>query len=200
MIYLAIAVLILHLLSMPIVVGATVYVDTDDNAGMFGAGLYGIPVFSKKMDVERIKKRLSESDEYDEKHDDGRDAERKEKSGGTGRFKRFLIELARQTAKRIRVRNVEFKSIIGTGDAAADAVSVGAMRIMYSQACAFFGLEGTAADVRPDYDNARIYIYFVGIFSLCFSDIIVAVCAVLFNKLTHRTAKRSEKHADTVTE
>ncbi len=202
MIYLALAVFGLHFISLPIIFGATVYADSDRNVGKIKVALFGIPIYVKRIDIGRVLNGLSGKDgEQNEVDKDGQERENADKSQKkSGKFKLFLIDCARHIAMRVRVRAAELDAIVGTGDAAVSATVVGVMRIMYAQACAFFGFDGGSVSILPEYDSERIYFDFFGIFSLCFADIIVAVCATAINRLLRGTGKRSDKYANTVAE
>lgn len=202
MIYLALAVFGLHFISLPIILGATVYADSDRNVGKIKVALFGIPIYVKRIDIGRVLEKLTDKNgEQNEVDKDGQERENADKSQKkTGKFKLFLINCARRIAMRVRVRAAELDAIVGTGDAAVSATVVGVMRIMYAQACAFFGFDGGSVSISPEYDSERIYFDFFGIFSLCFADIIVAVCATAINRLLRGTGKRSDKYANTVAE
>ena len=190
MMYLVFAVLGLHIISFPIVIGVTVYINTDENIGKIKIGLFAIPIFTKKINIERLKSKIFAQEETkSEKKQDN-----ESKSSG---FKLFLMDCARRIVTRIRVRNAELVANIGTGDAAVTAMAVGSICVLCEQACAFFCIDGKSAAITPDYGNECIFLDFFGIFSLCLADIIVSVCAALAAKLFRRTDKR-RKYANTV--
>lgn len=202
MIYLVFAVLGLHIISLPIIAGVTVFADSDLKIGKIKIALFGIPIFVKHVDVERLTQSLKGRTADNDSIDGAKQPEEKDKSKKKrgGKLKSFLLSFAKHAAMRVRVRQAELSAIIGADDAAVTATAVGTLRIVYSQVCAFFGLSGASADISPDYGAERIYFDFFGIFSLCFADIIVAVCAALFDGIVRKTSKRSKKYANTVTE
>ncbi len=181
MIYLVLAVIFLHLISAPIVVSADVNVDTDKGDGNMIVRVMLIPVYKKKINTNEIKEKIS-----GQSHDIVEDEEKTRPSNGK---KSFLIVCAKNVLSRVRVRVADLAIGLGTGDAAADGVAVGLLKIMYLQACAFFGFEGNTDDIRPDFDNTVLVLSFFGIFSLCIADIIFAVCTAFLDKI-RRGGKR----------
>ncbi|MCM1367405.1 MAG: DUF2953 domain-containing protein [Roseburia sp.] len=198
MMYLAFTVISLHLLVLPMVFGVSVSIDPDRQTGKLTARIFGIPVFSKRLSYDGLRERLLQGggDSADDEQEPKKKGERKH----GGKLKKLLIKIAFEIAKRIRVREMDLDARIGAGDAAVTAVAVGSLQIAYSQVCAFLGYrDGTIADIRPDYNSECIDLSFIGIFSLCFADIIYAVCVVVFKKLTKGNGKRSA-NANTVAE
>ena len=181
MIYLVLAVIILHIISAPILVGADINVDTDSGDGSMIVRVMLIPVFKKKINTNEIKEKLS-----GQSHDNVEDEEKTQPPNGK---KSFLIACAKNVLSRVRVRVADVDIRLGTGDAAADGVAVGLLKIMYLQVCAFFGFDGNTDDIRPDFDNTVLVLSFFGIFSLCIADIIIAVCTAFFDRI-RRGGKR----------
>lgn len=180
MLYLVFAVISLHILSLPIFVSVSVSVNTDTDEGKIKIKLFFIPVFVKRINVKRLWSKLNENTDINKNADnDEKDSESKK----IGAFKRFLIDCAVATAKMIRISDADLDLRLGTGDAAADAVAVGVLRIMYTQACAFFGYKGNSETLRPDYNAEILFFDFFGIFSLCFADIIFAVCGTVLLRI-----------------
>ena len=185
MIYLVFAVIFIHIISAPLILGTEIFIDTENSQGRIAVRFLFIPVYKKKIDIESIKKMLNTSD------DKGSERTRYERSRHGGKIGAFLSECAIRTAKRLRVRNADLEAKIGTGDAAADAVAVGMLRIMYSQVCAYYGFNGDPNKIKPDFDAEILYLDFYGIFSLCFADIIFAVLGALTVK-TARFGRRRD--------
>ena len=183
--YLVLAIIFLYLISLRLSFGAKVDVDTDKNVGKICVSFFFIPIFSKKIDLKRVLNRAAE------KRQDDKEQEKDEKSGKNSRIKKFFIDCAIKILKAVCVRNAYLQSKIGTGDAAADGMAVGLIRIMYSQFCAFFGIEGDNATIEPIFNTEILLIDFFGIFSISFADIIFAVSAVILNKITFRGERRS---------
>lgn len=183
MVYLVIAVIFLHLISLPLTTRISAKADTDGNSARLVVKFLFIPVFAKTVSTGEVKRRLlgKERESEVEKPDDN------EKKEDSPRLKELLLDFAFNCAKRIRVRDADLAAVIGTGDAAADAVAVGTLRILYKQACAYFGISSDG-DIRPDYNTETLFFDFFGIFSICFADIIVALCDTVFSRV--RTAKR----------
>ncbi|MCH5165781.1 MAG: DUF2953 domain-containing protein [Clostridiales bacterium] len=190
MLYLVFAVLGLHIISMPIALGVTVFVDTDENIGKLKVCIYGLPIFIKKLNLERLKARILDNE--GQKGDDDTESEQNDDKEPQkfGAFKRFLLDCVIRIVKRIRVRNSELSARLGTGDAAVTAMTVGSFRVAYSQVCAFFGISQSCGKIEPDYDTECIKFDYFGIFSLCFADIIVAVSAAVIDVLIKHTKKR----------
>lgn len=182
-IYLALAIIILHIILLRLSFGVKAYVNTDKNVGIITVMFFFIPVFRKKINI----KRLLHGKE-DIKRDD--DEEQEEKVSDPSRFKKFLKDCAIKILKTVCVKNASLQAKIGTGDAAADGMAVGMLRIMYTQACAFFGFDGDGGTIEPDYDNEILFFDFFGIFSISFADIIFAVVCVVFEKLAHYGGRR----------
>ena len=134
MIYLVLAVLILYFISLPMSIGISAQINTDENVGEITVSFFFIPVFKKQIN---IKKLLSEKSV---KEQDGE--EQNENDKGLSKFKKFLIDCALNIVKFVCVKNASLQFKVGTGDAAADGMTVGIMRIMYTQFCAFFGFDG----------------------------------------------------------
>lgn len=182
MIYLVLAVFILHIISAPILVSVDVKVDTDSNDGNIVVRVMLIPVFKKRINTNAVKDKLS-----GQSPDSGDDKEKKQPSNGK---KSFLIECAKNIVTRVRVRSSDLEIRLGTGDAAADGMAVGMLKIMYLQACAFFGFGGNADAIIPDFDNTVLVLSFFGIFSLCIADIIIAVCTAFLDKIKRGVKRR----------
>ena len=183
MIYLVLAIIILHIISLPLMFGVNVDVNTDINVGKISISFMFIPVFRKKINIKRL---LSGQDI------DREDKEESKNNGENKGFKKFLTDCAIKILKFVCVKSVSLYSKIGTGDAAADGMAVGMLRIMYTQFCAFFGFNGDGGKIEPEYNAEVIVFDFFGIFSISFADIIFAVlCAVAerFARLT--TARRN---------
>lgn len=178
MVYLVCAVIFLHLISLPIVTKISAKADTDAGTAKLYVKVAGITVFKKAFALEAIKRKLYDSLSSDEKE------EKQEKSKKT---KKFVKDLGLNIAKRIRVRDADLAAVIGTGDAAVDAVVAGSVRIAYKQLCAYYGLD-CDGDIRPDYHGEILFFDFFGIFSICFADIIFAVCETIFRSI--RIGKR----------
>ena len=204
MIYLAIAVFVLHAISLPLIVSGGADVNTDADYAKVTVKFMFVPVFVKSINVKKIKDRLNgnyaersnirENGEERENKQDGESAEEP-----SGRFKKFLLSLAMCIAKRIRLRALDCKARIGTGDAAASAMIAGSAKIALLQVCAFFGTDCKNIEITPYYNDECLILDFFGIISLCFADIIVAVCLAVSDTLRKRTSKRSY-YANTVTE
>lgn len=186
MLYLALTVIFLHIISLPLVFDLSVEIDTDSGAGNIRLRLYFIPIFVKRINVDKIAEKFSVKRAESEKPQEAdRKKDRKDKKGA---FKSFLVDCAKAIVLRVRFRSVDIDGVIGSGDAATDAVSAGVFNIAYGQICALFGIEKTGG-ISPAYGVERILFDFFGIFSLCFADIIVAVCGVAFKRAS-RGAKR----------
>lgn len=183
MVYLVLAIIILHIISLRLTFGAKAYVNTDKNIGVISVKLFFFPIFKKKINI----KRLLNGKEVSQDNDD---EQKTEKSGEPSRFKKFLIDCAIEILKAVCVRTASLQAKIGTGDAAADGMAVGMLRIMYTQFCAFFGFDGDGGKIEPDYNSEILFFDFFGIFSISFADIIFAVCCVVFEKLAHYGGRR----------
>ncbi len=183
MIYLVLAIIILHIISLPLMFGVKVDVNTDLNVGKMSFTFWFIPVFRKKINIKRLLGGREESADNDEEESD--------KSGEPSRFKKFLTDGAIGILKAVCVKNASLQAKIGTGDAAADGMAVGMLRIMYTQFCAFFGFDGDGGIIEPYYDAEILFFDFFGIFSISFADIIFAVCSVVFEKLAHIGGRRN---------
>ncbi len=185
MLYLALAVIFLHLSVIPLTVKTEVLIDGDE-CGKLKAKLFFIPVFVKRIDVDRIK-RILRGEAEPETQESGK----KETHGGfKSAVKAFLIKVGLEIAKRVRVREMNLTAKIGVGDAAATAFAVGTAGILYCQLCAFLSANASTGRILPDYDAETLFLEFSGIFSLCFADIIYALCAVCLSKFTAQRDKR----------
>lgn len=201
MIYLVIVVFVLHTISLPLVISVVADVDTDADHAKITVRFMFVPVFIKNIDVKAIKSKLNSAYRYD----DTVENEKQEQSSGTnaptmnGKLKKFSVALAMRILGRIRVRALECTAKIGTGDAAASAMTAGSIKIAFLQACAFFGFDGKNIQITPDYNDECLFLDFFGIISLCFADIIFAICTILFDIGRKRAGKRSY-YANTATE
>lgn len=197
MLYLALTVISLHLLVLPIVFGADIFVDSDKRTGKITFRLFGIPVFIKRLDYEALRKRLFDHEEETDS-DPKPESDNGKSNGLKSKFKAFLVKVAIEILKLICVVNMDLNAKIGAGDAAITAVTVGGMQIAYSQVCAFIGYRDCdLSKIKPDYNSECINIAFVGIFSLNFADIIYALCAVISKKIFQSISKR-RTYANTV--
>ena len=179
MIYLVIAVIFLYLISISLAFGVDVDINTDENIGKITVAFFFIPVFKKRINIKKIVRQKEERQEQDdeENKDDGNTS-----SNG---FKKFLLACVINILKRVRARNVNLHAKIGTGDAAADGVAVGMLRIFYTQFCTFFNLapDGDRCIIEPEYDAEILLFLFFGIFSISFADIIIAVLCTVFERI-----------------
>lgn len=180
MVYLVIAVIFLHMISLPLTTRISAKADTNRNTARLTVKFLLIPVFAKTVSFETIKKRIFGEEFKNEPTERDDDKEKDDKN--SSRLKKFMLEFLLRAAKRVRVRDADLAAVIGTGDAAADAVAVGTLRILYKQACAYSGIDSDG-DIRPDYNTETLFFDFFGIFSICFADIIVALCGTLFSRL-----------------
>lgn len=162
MIYIVFAVIFLHFISLPILVGAHFSIDTEKNELAVTVKLFFIPVYSVKRDIKKV---LDEAESKKGKEKDG--------GGEKSAFKRYIIALGLKLIKRIRVRTLDADGVIGAGDAAASALAVGGLRVVISDCRAVFGCGGSG-EINPNYDEERIFLRFNGIISLCIADIIFA--------------------------
>ncbi|MDE7406327.1 MAG: hypothetical protein K2M89_05600 [Clostridiales bacterium] len=183
MIYLVLAIIILYIISLPLVFNAKVDINTDLNVGKVSVKFLFIPIFRNKINIKQLLRGKEQVQEEDD--------EQEEKSSKPSKLKGFLKDCAIGILKAVRVRIAELKAKIGTGDAAADGMAVGMLRIMYTQFCAFFGFDGGGGTIEPEYDSEILFFDFFGIFSISFADIIFAVCCVVFEKLTYYGRRRS---------
>ncbi|MDE7106814.1 MAG: hypothetical protein K2O39_00655 [Clostridiales bacterium] len=183
-IYLVLAIIILYIISLRLSFGVKVYVNTDKNVGAVTVTFLFIPIFRKKINIKLL---LRGREDIKEDNDE----EQKEKTGEPSKFKKFLIDCAIGILKAVCVRTASLQAKIGTGDAAADGMAVGMLRILYTQFCAFFGFNGDGGKIEPDYDSEILFFDFFGIFSISFADIIFAVFGVVFEKLAHYGGRRS---------
>ncbi len=185
MLYVVLAVLSLHIISLPIIVGVRVFADTDNDKGRIVVKLFFIPVYVKRIDIAEIRSILRGDEDVPVKIKDTREKKKKRSA-----FKKALLSYIKRVAftavKLVRVSAFDVDAVIGTGDAAATAFTVSSALITYGQACAFFGLNAAGGDIRPDYDRARLLTTFFGIFSLEIADIIYAVIAGLFKPVKSR--------------
>lgn len=199
MIYLALAVIFLHIISLPLVMRTDVNIDSDKNIGAVTVKLFFIPLFKKRISLKLpdaldggIRKESS----------DNNLSEKNEPPEKSGAFRKFMFELAAAAAKRVRVREMRVNAVVGTGDAAVTAMIVGSIKIAYSQVCALLGycdFDGDHTSIRADYDSESIYVDFFGIFSLCFADIIYAVIFAL-SKCVKRIGKKRRRYANATTD
>lgn len=184
MVYLVVAVIFLHIVSLPLVLKVKIYVDTDNNVGNVRVKLFFVTVFSKAIDIDLIKHRLFDG-QYNIEQSNSKESGKKSSA-----FKAFIMDCALSVARRIRVRDMCVDGKIGSGDAAADAILAGMANVAYGNVCAFF-CHDFDGSFTPVYGNELLFFDFFGIFSLCFADIIVAVCGVLLNRLSHIGKRRS---------
>lgn len=169
MTYLAVAVIVLYLISLPIVFDVSANVDTEKNIGSVCIKLLFIPVFIKKIDVFVLKERILRGD-LQEQIESPPSTQKRSRIGA------FFFAVAIKTAKAIKVDYAHLYARVGTGDAAADAIIVGTLKIAIEQLCASIGYVGNEFSIVPDYRSEMIRLDFLGIFSISFADIIVAVC------------------------
>jgi len=195
MIYLVLAVLILHVISLPLIISVVADVDSDADTARLCLKLFFIPIFVKKTNVEGVLDRVIEK--TNDGHSQHEQNDKKSKSNGLA--KKFLTAFAWSMVRRIRVRDIELDAKLGLGDAAASACTVGTLQILTEQIKAFFGYAGGQTNISPDYETECIFFDFFGIISICFGDIIYAVCAAILNVISNRTRQR-RYYANTVTE
>lgn len=181
--YLVLAIIILHIISLPLMFGVKVDINTDLNVGKIYIKFLFIPIFRKKINIKRLLRGKEPMQ--------GEDDKQEEKSSKPSKLKDFFKDCAIEVLKVVCVRTASLQAKIGTGDAAADGMAVGMLRIMYTQFCAFFGFDGDGGMIEPDYDSEILFFDFFGIFSISFADIIIAVCSVVFEKLVHIGGRRS---------
>lgn len=182
-IYLVLAILILYIISLPLVFNVKVDINTDLNVGKISVTLLFIPFFRKKINIKRLLRGKEQVQDEDDQQE--------EKSSKQSKLKWFLKDCAIGILKAVCVRTANLQAKIGTGDAAADGMAVGMLRIIYTQFCAFFGFDGDGSTIEPDYNSELLFFDFFGIFSISFADIIIAVCSVVFEKLIHIGGRRS---------
>lgn len=188
MVYLVLAIIILHIISLPLIFSVKVDINTDLNVGKISVKFLFIPIFRKKINIKRL---LNGNEDIN----DEKAKEENDKSDESSRFKSFLFksflkDCALGILKAVCIRTASLQAKIGTGDAAADGMAVGMLRIMYTQFCAFFGFNGDGGAIEPYYDSEILFFDFFGIFSISFADIIFAVCCVVFEKLAHVGGRR----------
>lgn len=176
-IYLVLAIIFLYIISLPLMFGVHVDINTDLNVGKISVAFFLIPVFRKKININRM---ISGNEAVPES----------QKTNGQSRFKKFLKDCGIKILQAICVKNVSLLCKIGTGDAAADGMAVGTLRIMFTQFCAFFGFNGDGGIIEPDYDSEIFIFDFFGIFSISFADIIFAVCSVIVERITRNGTRR----------
>ncbi|MCH5163020.1 MAG: hypothetical protein J1G38_05980 [Clostridiales bacterium] len=182
MLYLVLTVFLLHLSVVPLVISIKIDIDSDVPVGKITVKLFFIPVFVKKLHFEGFQDAVNGTPIQNEEKDEQEEHKQKKPSKFKKAIKDFLVKVAVRIAKRIRVREADLQSTIGTGDAAATAVSVSSALILYCQACAFLGLAPQDGAIRPDYERAKLFVKFYGIISLCFADIIYAVLSQILSK------------------
>lgn len=187
MIYLVLAVIILYIISLPMAIGVSAQVNTDKNVGEITVSFFFIPVFKKKINIKKQLTYISVKEEESDKQNDGDKHQSK--------FKKFLMDCALNIVKFVCVKKASLQSKVGTGDAAADGMTVGIMRIMYTQFCAFFGFDGGEVKIEPDYDAEILLFDFFGIFSISFADIIFAVFKTAINRIGQYGGRRSYANA-----
>lgn len=176
-IYLVLAVLILHIIVADIVMSVYINVDSDKKKARIKVKAFFIPVFSKTMDLDRFYNGSVSDEEEEEEKEQSEKSEKKKSSGIGDGLKGWLIRVGLKLVSRIRVRCLDMDGVISTGDAATTAVVTGTCNIGYDQACAYFGLPIGIHSIKPEYGMAQAHIDIFGIFSLCFADIIYAVAA-----------------------
>ena len=186
-IYLVLAVIILYIISLPMSIGVSVLINTDENVGKIKASLFFIPVFKKKIDIKRLLKGKG--------IDDGERDDNDKIDKPPSKLKKFFIDCALNIIKFVCVKNASLRSKVGTGDAAADGMTVGIMRIMYTQFCAVFGFAGGEVLIEPDYDAEILLFDFFGIFSISFADIIFAVLKTAISRIGQYGRRRSYANA-----
>lgn len=197
MTYLVIAVLSLHLLALPLGFAVLLDVDSDKKMGKLKVLFYFLPIFVKKLDLDKILNKFTTRDAVGSERESDEEAETKEDKKSSP-FKRkvikFLIKVGVEAIKRLRVRDLDMDAVIGTGDAALTAYSVGSVGIAYAQACAYFDMPNEGI-FKPNYDEVRLYMNFSGIFSLCLGDIIYAVCTVVLSNIKeYGRSRRKHEH------
>lgn len=195
MIYLCLAVIFLHIIFAPIVIGATVYFDSGLKTAELRVRLFFIPVFSKKLNYDRINEQIrSLSDEKEDKD------EKNEKPSERKGIKGYLFRFALGVLKRIVIRKLDLDAEIGLGDAAVSAVAVGFLKTLYSDIRALFYSDGVE-NIIPNYDEEYIFIDFDGIFSVCIGDIIyAAVCAVKLPRLKIKNDSEKTVYGNAITD
>ena len=187
MIYLVLAVLFLHIISAPIVFGADFSLSTEKRVIRFGAHVYALPVFSKRVDFDTVERALYKKDKSAET------AEKTEKAGNKIKANSALVEAVKRLLLRINVRRLALDGSVGLSDAAVCAVVCSTVNIMYSQACAYFhaiGTSGLAAN-----NNGITEVAADGIFSLTIADIIIVLLKTVFTRSFHEKPSRRVQRA-----
>ncbi len=176
------AVIFLHILSVAFVV--RVKVSCDGDKIYFALSPFFIPIVKKSVDLSVLSERHEETEEKPEKKCNGKKSKLPKKS---------LLRAVYRILKRVVTHRFCLRGELGTGDAASTAYAVGAIGILYTQACTFLcydRLDGSG--IKPDYDNSHINLTFDGIFSITSGDIIVALCAPIFEFFGRAAGQRRE--------
>lgn len=188
MIYLAVALIFLFVISVPITIRINVRVNSDEGIGELAVRLFFIPIFKK-----RIPSRLNEYIKASENNKTEKPPSRKKKKPNG-----FLMSAALKLLGLIVVRDMELDSKIGTGDAAASAVICGALTVGYGHVCDFLCCE-KKGEITPIYDSEALNIRFFGIFSASFADIIYVVAAAVYDRIKKSIGAR-KNYAKSVAE
>ncbi len=183
MIYTVAAVIFLHIISLPIAVSVFVDADSDVGRGEIVVKLFFIPVFKKTIDTGMLESALSGARASEENAEVKQNAAEK-----NAKLKAYVTAFGKRAITRVRVRELDLTARIGTGNAAASAMTVGALRVAFNRACTVLGYVGDA-EIEPDYGAEILRISFSGIFSLCIADTVYTACGALFDMAAR--AKRS---------
>ncbi len=175
--YLVFAVIFLHILVSPIIISARADVDTDRMSGRIKVKLFFIPVFVKTVDLNKIKRKIfGERDVQNLEKSEKSENEEKDEKSAPKALKSYLFRVIKIFLARVRVRVIDINGVLGTGDAAVTAVTVGTVGAGYDSARAVMGFDGKC-DLRAEYDYERIFVDFYGIISFCLADTIYALIA-----------------------
>lgn len=191
MIYLVLAVLILHIVSAPIPFGADFSLSNEKRTVSLCAHIFAIPVIFKRIDFDTIERALLKNDKNTEIAEETR---RSKNEGKKLISKKRLIETGKELILRINVRNMTLSGTVGLSDAAACAVACSAANIFYSQACAYFR---TPCSSGLSANNSGVTEIFAGgIFSITIADIIIVLFRSCIRSLYEKPSRRVQRAPD----
>lgn len=178
MLYVVLTVLFLHILAVRLVVKGEFLFSSDDKTAVLSVKLFFIPVLKYSLDYDRIAEKVKSED---------RSAEPAEKKKPF-KVKGYLIRAGLAFLKRIEVRYIGLRGVLGTGDAASTALLCGGVSSALDGSCAVLGCQ-KYSEITPDYENMHINMDFGGIISFCLADIIYVAISAFGKGKTVRTEK-----------
>lgn len=183
MVYLVITILFLHVTIIPCLFSVDINIANNNKTLSIAIAAAFIPFFKLNIDLNPLIER--EEDENGSNSKKTADYGKRVKNNAFIKaIKRIALRIGIKIVKRVRVRHMGLSAEIGTGDAAASALAVGGIKVIYSTVCDFLCYDYNGDSICARYDIDCASIDFSGIFLITLADIIIAVISAVLNALT----------------